>query len=574
MSTTTTRELQRMSRGTTWDPKTNTASVILSTDGDVGDGVILPHTREAIAWPSRPLPLVVDHARSIDRVAGAVTALQLERIDGRQALTGRIELDGPAADLVAPLLRTGAARFSVAARVLQLDPGRRGGPDVATRWAPVELSAVVVGADPAAVLRSNNQPPEEGDSMTTTPVTITTEPAADVERSAADLKREASITRMVHRAGLDADFADQLVASDDSIERCSIRIFERMRDGLSQSRAGNLARGFNDQPASSARIADVLAAKFGVRDADAELRNVSLARALEPLAAGAGIALDRMSAARIIERAYSTSDFATALLASGERMVLQGYADAPRGVRALALTRPLADFRAVTMLRLSKFGSLAKKLEGGEYSSTTWSEEDAAILKADEYGRIAILSRKALVNDDLDIFGRLLAEMGASAARLEAELLAAQLLSGFTWDSANSTSSSNITSGIEAGTLKLRRQTDVGGNNVSFEPRLLLVPPEREAQARQVLSDRYMPNVASEVNPFPSIALEVDAQLTDGDDVYLVDTNYAPLALGTIGAPATTTEEHFETGNRKLRVQHDAAAAVADERSIVKITLS
>ena len=55
------RELQRMSRGATWDEASRTAQVILSSDSDVGDGVILPHTREAIDWPTRPLPLVVDH---------------------------------------------------------------------------------------------------------------------------------------------------------------------------------------------------------------------------------------------------------------------------------------------------------------------------------------------------------------------------------------------------------------------------------------------------------------------------------------------------------------------------------
>jgi tRNA(Ile2) C34 agmatinyltransferase TiaS len=70
---------------------------------------------------------------------------------------------------------------------------------------------------------------------------------------------------------------------------------------------------------------------------------------------------------------------------------------------------------------VNKFGSLGEKLEGGEYSTSTFSEEEAATLKAKEYGRIAALTRKALINDNLDIFGRLLMEMGASAARLEAE---------------------------------------------------------------------------------------------------------------------------------------------------------
>jgi hypothetical protein len=415
---------------------------------------------------------------------------------------------------------------------------------------------------------------------TAAPAAVQITESPDLQRSTAEVRRENKIIRACHGAGLDPEQTDELVRSDLSADAAIVRVFEVMRSKLSQSTAGHPAGcGFAldqrhaDALPSAALAAEVLASKLGVADADPELRYSSLARALEPLAGAAGISVERLSSARILERAFATSDFSTALLASGDRMVLQGYSNAPEGVRALAMRRPLQDFRAQTGLRVSKYGSLAKKEEGGEYTATTWSEEDAYTLKADEYGRIAILTRKALINDDLDIFGRLLSEMGASAARLEAELLAERLLNGFTWTSANSTTGTGIAGALEAATLKLRRQTDAEGHAVSFAPRVLLVPPEREAQALATLSDRYLPTAPSGVNPF-NVRLEVDPQLTEVNEVYVVDSDHPPLVLGTIGAPATTSDEQFSTGARKLRVQHDAAAAVADERSIVKVTVT
>jgi hypothetical protein len=510
-------------------------------------------------------------------MAGRITELRFER--GQVIGTAQFT-DAPAADRGWQLARAGCA-VSVGARI---DPAglrpRTSEADQATRWRLLEASLVPVGADPRAVTRSFNQAPEGAMSTNTAaPAAVQiTEDQPELTRSA--LIRQNKILRAANAAGLDTEQTDELVHSNLSADDALVRVFSVVRGRLSQSTAGHPAGcGFATEQRqatalpSSALAAEVLAAKFGHPDADPDLAYVSLARALEPLAAGAGMAVERMSSARILERAYSTSDFSTALLASGERMVLEGYTSAPEGVRALAMRRPLADFRAVTGLRVSKYGSLAKKPEGGDYTATTWSEEDAFTLKADEYGRIAILTRKAVINDDLDIFGRLLSEMGASAARLEAELLAERLLNGFTWGSGNSDTATDIADALEKATLKLRRQTDAEGHRVSFNPRVLLVPPELEAQALRVLSDRYMPEASSGVNPF-NVTLEVDAQLSAADEIYIADSDHAPLVLGTIGAPVVTTDEVFDNGGRKLRVQHDAAAAVSDQRSIVKVTVT
>jgi hypothetical protein len=290
-----------------------------------------------------------------------------------------------------------------------------------------------------------------------------------------------------------------------------------------------------------------------------------------------GIDVTRAPITRLVDRAWSTSDFKAALEDSGQRLLLQAYQEAQTGILSLATSRDLPDFRALEMIRVSQYGGISEKLQGGEYKAGNFSEENAATLQASEYGALAVLTRKAVANDNLNIFGELVSEMGRAAARKERAELAARLANDFTWTAANSTTATasdadGIIEGITAATLLLRRQTDVDGNAVSFEPRLLLVSPEEEAPARRALGG-YNPVTAAEVMPYPTLAVEVDHHLVGGE-FYLVDTAYAPLVIGRIGGgPITSESEDFETGNRKFRVQIDFGTAKLDERSIVKVTI-
>jgi hypothetical protein len=324
-----------------------------------------------------------------------------------------------------------------------------------------------------------------------------------------------------------------------------------------------------------AQLETVLRAKMGDKTVDQGLKDVPLFRAVEATFAGhpafRGFDFRGSSPQRIIERAHSTSDFANFLESASERTVLSAYNTAPQGIRALSRAVQMSDFRPVSFLRLSEIGKVTDKAQGGEYQSTTLTEELAATITAREYGRIVSLTRKALINDDLGAFGDLGATLGRGAARAEGELLAA-ILAAFTFTTANSATGVGVQAAITAGTIDLRRQTGPNGELLQFEPGVLVVAPENESDARQVLAD-YQPTTAAAVAPFRNLQLEIDAQLPSGT-AYLADINYLPLVLGSIGAPAITMEEHFDTGNRRFRVQHDFGAALVDSRSIVKLTIT
>lgn len=167
-------------------------------------------------------------------------------------------------------------------------------------------------------------------------------------------------------------------------------------------------------------------------------------------------------------------------------------------------------------------------------------------------------------------------EMGRATARKEHSELAARLL-GIPFTAGNSTTApastaAGILTGISNAALDLRRQTDAIGNPISFEPRLVVVPPELEASARQALGS-YSPNTAGEVMAFASLQLEVDHYLTNGAVFYAADTNYPNLVIDRIGGgPIMSEDEEFKTGNRLYRIQSYFGTAVMDQSSICKVT--
>lgn len=580
------QSLERMAQATSWDEATQSARVVLSTDAaDLGDGYKLIHTRAAIEWPERPVPVVLDHRREIGAVIGAISDLALEPTNTGTALVGRLVLDGPAAGQALPLLRTGAARWSIGARILR--SVREVGTEVvrATSWSIGHLALVVEPADPAAITRS---------SLAPNPMTSTIDNSnstENLERSAKEIRRERDILKIAQAAGVsDEAQIDRWVASDlttNEVSREAVRLLRLALEG-GDVRTGEVpalghpARMYAT-PANNRDLAGVIAAKMGVRGdgIQREWASMPMRSLLQETLANdpncRGLDLAAMPTTKLVNRAFSTSDFTKALESSSERMLLSAYQEAQSGVTALAASRDLTDFRALELLRISQYGAIDAKGEGGEYKTSSFAEELAGTLQAAEYGSIQPLTRKALANDTLDIFGRLVAEMGAASARKERSELAARLL-GISFTAANSTTApastaAGLITGIGNAALDLRRQTDANGVAVSFEPRLLLVPPELEASARQALGS-YSPNTAGDVMAFSGLRLEVDHYLTAANVFYVADTAYPNLVIGRIaGGPLLSDSEDFKTGNRLYRVQSDFGTAVMDQRSICKVTI-
>lgn len=293
------------------------------------------------------------------------------------------------------------------------------------------------------------------------------------------------------------------------------------------------------------------------------------------------------SKATVVEMAmHTTSDFPDFLQSTSNRILVDSYEAAESALKMVSQELQLQDFRAVNNLKLGAAADLEEVKEDGEvtFGSIETAKESIRLIN---YAKGFTLTRQAIVNDDLAAFDRLLPEMGQAAARKEAQILASLLEEN---DGSGPTMSDDsplfdATHGnialagapISVATISeartaMRRQKGLGGEPINVNPAYLIVPPELETSAQQVVSDIFAAQVG-DVNPF-SQRMQVlsDPHLTDEWRWYLAAAPGTPVGLqhaylqGEPG-PQLFTQQGFDVEGMKFKVRLDFGAAFADWRA-------
>jgi hypothetical protein len=526
-----------------WDEATRSATIVISTDADVGDGFQLVHNSEAIRWPTRPLPADYDHKRSSDSVWGAVTDLTLQRSDqGVTELVGKVVVDGPAAamDIALPRLRTGSARFSVDARIYRSVEDRARGMMVATDWEPNLVSLVSRGQDTHAVMRgdqpetnnstANPSMPEQlntagGDPAiientraldpTTPPEPV---PAVDTElqRTNADLRRERDLLRLGQDAGLSTEQTDELIRSGKTVTECSreaVRLMRlRLEGGDVRAEDGPTALGHPARVEVTRDSGDTLLrgisaglearVRPGVLKGEAaelgrEYRSYTLLELARQYLESRGVNTRGMTKTELVTRGFhSSSDFPLLFSNLAGKTLDAAYEEEPHTWRPLARQRNLPDFKQAADLIVA--GSLTPELllEGGEYKAGTLQEGQHTWRLA-TYARKITVTRQAIINDDLSALERVPEMMGRGFRRLESNIIWALItgnavtstdnLSLFNAAHNNSSAQTINTAGLNAAKKAMRKQTDLAGNTINLTPSYMMVPTDLEATALQFL---------------------------------------------------------------------------------------
>ncbi len=573
------REVLRMAlpAAVSWDPEARQAVVIASTDGPQADGVALVHTREAIRWPTRPLPVFVNHEAHPREFVGSVVALELGREKGAAALIATVQLaDSEAGRMAEPMVASGAARWSIRARVHRLDPGPGGSDyDRATDWEPAELSLVGVGMDAAAVTRSAEsiQPTNLlEDPMTATP---TKPEATEATVSRAAFREAQNLERSIRASGLDDAAADEVrgIAEAQGVAAARDAILDRMveREAAAPTRTHAVAEATGHRLAPLEQVVERAWNRQGAEPLWLTLR---------------AMGHRGRNVVEVMRAALSTSDLPLALTGSGNRQLLAQFAAAPQGVRNAATVQMLPDFRDKSTLDVGLVGKAQPILEGGEIKFGNASEQ-AATYRPTRHGLGLTFTPESLANDDLAGLDQAIAELGA--AMLEAEAVAlAELLEGHALGAVapdgqrlfhadhNNTVGGGL--GIEAlgeAVAKLRRQTTIGGRFLYQEPGAILCSPDVELTVRQLLSDTVQAIDAAKVNPWRNLEVAVDPQLGE-EFVYLLPAGARrPLELGRLTpAPQLESETQFDTGFFRIKSEHAFGCVVVDHRPIVRLTVA
>jgi hypothetical protein len=626
------QQIQRMAllAPNSWDEETRSASIVISTDADVGDGFQLVHTIEAIRWPERPLPADYDHLRKSETIWGAVTDLSLERAaDGTNQLVGKVVVDGPPAamDLALPRLRTGSARFSVDARIYAWAEA----PDrmlMATDWEPQLVSLVAAGQDTHAVMRGTTYPMETpmtddiqagGDPVIETPEVPAAEPVAcaapqpeaddAVQRAAAE-KLELVVRRAASEARLPEDTVQRILSENrgrsqvDAITAV-VREHRLAVEAKNPVNAGHPARLAVTRDAGDTVVrafSDELHRRAGLVNEPTELGKQALGLTMLEMCRSyldsRGINPMGLSKNELVQRAFhSTSDFPNLFANVANKTLLAAYAEEPQTWRPLARQRNLPDFKAVSDLQIAGQIVPEKILEGGEYKSGTLTEGKATWNLA-TYGKRIAVTRQAIINDDLDSLTRVPELMGRGCRLLESNMVWDLLTNGslgatvsldgkalFHADHTNTISGATSVIGIagmDAAKTKLRKQTDLAGNRLNLGPAYLVVPVELETTALQFLYPTgYAPTNltgSSGPNPFAAgVQLIVEPRLSDDSTAYWylcsspnrVEMVTFGYLAGEAGPTITTTEKRDPDGV-ELLVRMDFGCTLSDYRGFVR----
>ena len=351
--------------------------------------------------------------------------------------------------------------------------------------------------------------------------------------------------------------------------------------------------------------ADALEKSYGSQTVEAGMREMDmpLKQLMVECMKLDGIPYSRGFDNETIRAAFSSVSLPGILSNVANKKLLQSYEAQPVIATKLCSTGDLNDFKETERFRLTDVGDLLPVAADGEIKDGGLLEE-AATNRLETYGKKFCLTRKMIINDDLNAFMKVPVAMGNRAARLIDQLFFSRLLQNPAQNDGKAlfhNSHRNILTGassaLSADSLKKAvqlylDQVDADGQPISVEPRYLLVPTalkhlaiELTRGATLVMSGGAENTVRPAINVLADENLQVVSSPYLGNAAYdgssqtawylfgdprTVDT----FELGFLKGKRTPTIERGETDFNTLgmwfRVYFDIGVREQDFRGMVK----
>lgn len=488
--------------------------------------------------------------------------------------------------------------------------GRFTGPAyVVTDWEPLEISIVSVPADPTVGVgrsaeeihtsidtqedntRMDQEKNLEVQEVKSEPVEtgITQE---DLQKAMEqERKRTSEITAMFR--DFDVEGADEAIVLGKSVEEARAMVMDQLR-ARNAGVSVKMGEAESDKFRAAAQDAVLMAAGIPVAEPAAgaqELRGYSMVEmARESLRRESGSTVnfgDNMELARAAIN--STSTFPAIMSNLANKSVMVGFNEAETTYQIWAGKGSNRDFKEAARVALSEAGTLELVPEGGQFKQDSFGEASART-KVATYGKLFSLTRQAIINDDLGLFSKIATKYGSAAKRLVNKMVYAQLTGNVKMQdnvALFDTKHGNVAGTGEALSVKaiakaitaMRRQKGITGEaTLNITPKYLVVPPELEMTAYQIVnSTAAVDGVNSGVaNPYKGRFIVVaDAELTDPDAWYLVAdaTQHDTIEvtyLNGVETPRLETRQGFDVDGIEYKVAFDCGVSALDFRGLYK----
>ena len=480
---------------------------------------------------------------------------------------------------------------------------------VVTDWEPLEISIVSVPADPTVGVgrsaeeihtsidtqedntRMDQEKNLEVQEVKSAPVE-TGLTQADLQKAMEqERKRTSEITAMFR--DFDVEGADEAIVLGKSVEEAREMVMDQLR-ARNKGVSVTMGEAESDKFRAAAQDAVLMAAGIPVADAAPgaqELRGYSMVEmARESLRRESGSTVnygDNMELARAAIN--STSTFPAIMSNLANKSVMVGFNEAETTYQIWAGKGSNRDFKEAARVALSEAGTLELVPEGGQFKQDSFGEASART-KVATYGKLFSLTRQAIINDDLGLFSKIATKYGSAAKRLVNKMVYAQLTGNVKMQdnvALFDAKHGNVAGTGEALSVKaiakaitaMRRQKGITGEaTLNITPKYLVVPPELEMTAYQIVnSTAAVDGVNSGVaNPYKGRFIVVaDAELTDPDAWYLVAdaTQHDTIEvtyLNGVETPRLETRQGFDVDGIEYKVAFDCGVSALDFRGVFK----
>jgi hypothetical protein len=509
--------------------------------------------------------LKVHDASALDSIIGSVVpgSARIENGRGiaRVRFSDRTEVEPLWKDVEAGHIRA----VSIGYQVHRFEVSRQAGaPELwrAVDWTPFEISAVPIGADPAAGFRAEKSSEsslplhpcvvhradvsiEEKSAMDDTPETLEqnantdprpnapeppprrAEPPLDPDAIAARARdaertRVSAIFDLQARLGLKRAQADDLVKRGVAIDDARREILDTLATTADETRvfaqAASPMGGRDERVTRREAVAGALLHRhsptlFPLAEPAREYRGLTLIELAREFLASAGVNVRGLSRDEIATRAlHSTSDFPEVLAAVTGKTLRQAYDAYPRTYVPFCRQVLATDFKAMHRVQLGEAPQLVKVNEGGEFKRGTLAEGRESY-RVETYGRVVAVTRQVLINDDLDAFTRIPAMYGTAIATLESDVVWGIILANAAMSDsvalfhqthgnlANPATALSVTA-IGAARAAMARQTGLDKKTIlNVRPAYLIVPASLELAAEQLVAQNLVPAQTANVVP-------------------------------------------------------------------------
>jgi len=453
------------------------------------------------------LPIVLAHDYALGSILGQTTSVRAE--NGRLYVEGEILSDSEAANNIVAMADKGfrwqASIGADVGRHQKINADQSVSVNGQTFHGPVrivrastlrEVSFVTLGADDATSVHiaaeeentmadNANETPDVVNAASDAPAVAAVEPTPAIAAAAVATSNAADFVALNERFTK----LEKLMTTRDS-RAPAIHIAERVGGEQAVEAALCLQGGLPN--AHKAFDDKTLAAGEKMR------RTVSISEVfVEAARANGYTGSNRISTGNlptIIAAAFATHQISDLLSAVANKFLLAGFNAVEDSWKQVAAVRSVVDFKAMNMFRLNGSFKFQKVGAGGELKVAQASDYKRSVA-ADTYGVITQLTRTDMINDDLNALSQIPQRIGRGAALSLNDVIWTE----FQADNATYFQSATAGSGnalalssLKTAATAYRKLKDPDGNPLAIAPKMLLVPPELEITAAELMTSALL----------------------------------------------------------------------------------